>query len=680
MARLYKGTDTSLNLFLPCNYEYTGMSVILYTTNPEEAVNFEDVKVENNVVSVRIKQNDLVSLEDGIINYIIKGDNNITIERQSNFYLKTPTKYTATDITTEPLREIVCVDNGEYNVKTSPGYIGMEEVKIIVDVPIEDIRNESYTQGYETGREVQKDLLEPITITENGTYTREDGYNEIHVDVPDLNGSYDDGYNVGKQDGIDYASENAGEIAAANAIDLVATEFGTYYTKYSDNIVNPNPLSGVFPDGETFHNLAKVSNNIYNTGIIPNENTKLEFWFIPDIVDNTKSSSVIILTNNSSLYGRNFGVYQRTAGNQTYEAQIGSNTIIFNLNNSELYHIILSVADGLVINGEQIGTFSSSASFNVPLYINGTSFDTQGSADGDFGMIKIFQDGVENIIIPTEDGFLNTTTNQLLEVVYNEGTYEYINNSPIILDNLIKSVDVQVKIKLAESNIKLGYSKFSEVPEYFDFNGVTDLSSMFYECRNLTSIPELDTSNVPDMSYMFYYCRSLTTIPKLDTSNVTNMKDMFYYCDNLETIPELNTSNVTNMEYIFANCQKLTTIPKLDTSNVTTMYYMFYNCKSLKTIPELDTSNVTNMKAMFLNNMYDLTDVGGWKNLKCDWNDTSGLVKCPNLTYQSCINILNGLADVTELGVRTLKVHQNFIDLVGDEISIGTMKGWQIIV
>ena len=56
----------------------------------------------------------------------------------------------------------------------------------------------------------------------------------------------------------------------------------------------------------------------------------------------------------------------------------------------------------------------------------------------------------------------------------------------------------------------------------------------------------------------------------------------------------------------------------------------------------------------------------------------------PNLTYESCINVLNGLYDFTGNGETPsssqgkLKVHQNFLDKVGDEISIGTSKGWSI--
>lgn len=52
-------------------------------------------------------------------------------------------------------------------------------------------------EGIEEGIVIQKDQLISIEITENGTYNREDGYNEVVVNVPDLNGSYDEGYSDG---------------------------------------------------------------------------------------------------------------------------------------------------------------------------------------------------------------------------------------------------------------------------------------------------------------------------------------------------------------------------------------------------------------------------------------------------------------------------------------------------
>ena len=73
-------------------------------------------------------------------------------------------------------------------------------------------------------------------------------------------------------------------------------------------------------------------------------------------------------------------------------------------------------------------------------------------------------------------------------------------------------------------------------------------------------------------------------IKKNDTTNIKNTSYMFDSCKNLISIPELNTGNVTNMRNMFNNCNSLTTIPQLDTINVKDMRNMFQNCYLLKEI------------------------------------------------------------------------------------------------
>lgn len=95
-------------------------------------------------------------------------------------------------------------------------------------------------------------------------------------------------------------------------------------------------------------------------------------------------------------------------------------------------------------------------------------------------------------------------------------------------------------------------------------------------------------------TYNLFYYYSGTSIDGLisynDTSNVTKMNSMFFECTNLTTIPQLNTSKVTNMSSMFNECRNLTTIPQLNTSKVTNMSRMFYNCLKLLTI------DITHMK------------------------------------------------------------------------------------
>ena len=203
-------------------------------------------------------------------------------------------------------------------------------------------------------------------------------------------------------------------------------------------------------------------------------------------------------------------------------------------------------------------------------------------------------------------------------------------------------------------------SNLTTIPQ-LDTSNVTDMGAMFDGCSNLTTIPLLDTSKVTDMGAMFWHCLELTSIPQLDTSNVTDMSTMFNYCFELTSIPQLDTSNVTDMSRMFSDCSKLTTVPQLDTSKVTNMSYMFYSCKALSSIPQLDTSKVTDMSYMFyycskLTSIPQL-DTSKVTNMSdmlygCSKLTTVPKLYCGKISSGSYIDIFynNTMSNVTDLG------------------------------
>lgn len=75
------------------------------------------------------------------------------------------------------LKDITITENGVYTADEGEGYNN-----ITVNVP--DL-NGSYEEGFTAGKQNQKELLENITITENGTYEKEDGYKKVVVNVED---------------------------------------------------------------------------------------------------------------------------------------------------------------------------------------------------------------------------------------------------------------------------------------------------------------------------------------------------------------------------------------------------------------------------------------------------------------------------------------------------------------
>lgn len=104
-------------------------------------------------------------------------------------------------------KEVEYTGNGEYSVRPDPAYDGLTEVAVTVDVP--DRYDEGYDDGKEDGAAEQKAKLVPTAVTENGTYSRPDGFSEIVVSVPQGQG-YEEGYEDGE---------------AAQKAKLVATSF-----------------------------------------------------------------------------------------------------------------------------------------------------------------------------------------------------------------------------------------------------------------------------------------------------------------------------------------------------------------------------------------------------------------------------------------------------------------------
>ena len=218
---------------------------------------------------------------------------------------------------------------------------------------------------------------------------------------------------------------------------------------------------------------------------------------------------------------------------------------------------------------------------------------------------------------------------------------------------------------------KLTATNIDNLIKFDDTSNVTNMSDMFYDCRNLTTIPLIDTSNATNMSNMFYNCERLTTIPELNTGNVTNMDSIFYYCVRLTAIPVLNTSNVTNMLNMFRNCINLITIPELNTSNVSNMRNMFSDCPSITTIPALDVSNVNDMGSIFYS-CRNLTEIH-MTGMKVSFD----IHYSTKFTREALVEILNNLATVTSTKTLTMG-STNLAKLTNEDKAIATNKGWTL--
>lgn len=96
-------------------------------------------------------------------------------------------------------------ENGPYNADDY-GCDGFDPVDVNVpdryDEGYKDGLKDGYDDGYADGEAAVKAKIQPLSVTENGTYIAADygldGFDPVNVNVPD---NYDDGYDKGYEDG-----------------------------------------------------------------------------------------------------------------------------------------------------------------------------------------------------------------------------------------------------------------------------------------------------------------------------------------------------------------------------------------------------------------------------------------------------------------------------------------------
>ena len=164
-----------------------------------------------------------------------------------------------------------------------------------------------------------------------------------------------------------------------------------------------------------------------------------------------------------------------------------------------------------------------------------------------------------------------------------------VNNEQTVSDmcTLLGIDNSAIKSVVFDKSFKT-YAPTSLINFFADFNSL----------QTITDLEYLNTANVTDMSYMFYGCKNLSSldVPNFNTANVTDMESMFEECSGLTSLDltSFNTANVTDMDRMFFECSALTTIyasDKFVTTKVKHGYDMFYECRNLKDYSDSKTGH-----------------------------------------------------------------------------------------
>ena len=153
---------------------------------------------------------------------------------------------------------LVATENGEYIVTSLAD--GLSRVDVSVNIDTQSYYDEGYSNGKSAGIAEQKAKLDSSTFTANGTYTREDGWDEITINVNNVNNqnktvdastnqqlvTYDSGYT-----GLENVTVNPYTLTTSSIDSSTAAQTVTVPTGY-------NGLSSVTISGLDL-------DNIYNT-------------------------------------------------------------------------------------------------------------------------------------------------------------------------------------------------------------------------------------------------------------------------------------------------------------------------------------------------------------------------------------------------------------------------------
>lgn len=279
----------------------------------------------------------------------------------------------------------------------------------------------------------------------------------------------------------------------------------------------------------------------------------------------------------------------------TYRIPITANTINIPVPKKNGYNvtIIQSPYQSVVVTQDGINhTESFIGKKNASLSIARSNVDTEMFES----VVDI--DDIRGLSIETEPKVINNVTTDIKITASPIFKYE---NTGTIFTNLGETMTDDQKRKLnkifsyglvREARDALRDSNVKSIDcANWNMHGVTNISSIFMDCRNLKTldISKWDTSTITNMNAIFAGCESIT---KLDTSN-------------------WDTSKVKNMGNMF-NGTKVTTLDlsNWDTSKVTDFYGMFKNCTELTTIKGvIDMKGQANGYAQMFSGCIKLTNV-----------------------------------------------------------------------
>ena len=522
------------------------------------------------------------------------------------------------------------------------GYTGFYPVTLSVGVDITSVYVSGYTdgvevasggsyqQGYDDGEAAQKAKLVATGVTENGIYSRPDGYSSFVVNVAqtghtdqELLDAFNSGYTNGKTEGYNSGwtnGYNSGKTDGYNSGWTNGYNSGWtdgYISGYTDGSGLGEPLTVDVLSAGTILWVANPSETPLSIEYKVNDGA----W--TSITATTAGTPINVAAGDEVKFRGDNARYCTQRSGSAPELTFGN-------------HINMT-AGKYAVRG------------NIMSMISSTNYDslTTFESTSIYAFLGFF---ANSLGLVDASGLLLPATTLCTECYYAmfAGCTNLVSAPALPATVLAYGCYLQM-FRNCTSLAQVSALPATTLDKY-------SYSSMFAGCTSLTVAPAIAATTVADNCclYMFDGCTSLTQVSALLATTMAGScyQRMFYGCTSLTTAPSLPATTLANMCYkeMFYNCSALTQAPSLPATALTDSCYngMFYNCKSLTTAPELPAiilapgcyawmfygaNNLNYIKCMGIT--FGSNSTTGWAQ---NVASSGTFVKDPNATWQRGVN------------------------------------------
>ena len=489
---------------------------------------------------------------------------------------------------------------------------------------VEAASGSSYSQGYTDGEAAQKAKLVATAVTSNGTYSRPDGYSSINVSVPQTghtDAELQQAFNSGYSAGIAYQKGLLVSTAfTENGTYTRENGYGTVVVNVSGSVVVATALTLNVPSAITNTGLATVTVNpsgavtnivysssdptiatISSAGVITVLSSGTVTITVVDTISNL-SASTQVTVNTYPLPVSDYLTFECVSAgtlswSKSYNLSDYHPEIQYRKNGGEWTTIAPATGDGTSMGTMEVGDIVEvKGDNNRYSHSSGQYFcNFKGT-----GYYNVYGD------LSSMCNWATSSEEQKFKLLF----YQF---------NVVDASDLYLlNINLTEScfyNLFYYCASLTAVPRYLKSEDLKAncYGGMFENCTSLTGVPsdyipavrlyeQTGSSYTTRSCYasMFAGCTSLIAAPNLPATVLSDgcYRNMFRGCTSLTSAPELPATALTSNCYggMFSGCTALTSTPVLPATTLASSCYteMFAGCTSLTEAPELPATTLVN--------------------------------------------------------------------------------------